>query len=169
MNACCHDVPLHNQERFNAVSAANSLFPNQKCPTPSLCHLNCCNCPAVSNRDKWSIYLGRWQAILLQGFRPWRLGFLKSCKYPLWLVFPGCWRSWESPFVILRLYLRSRARYSKVSRWCVLSVLSTHPPTCSNSLRECRKSRKRSFGVRAAVMHLQCVISAFSARLGFPV
>lgn len=31
-----------------------------------------------------------------------------------------------------------------------LSVPSTHPPGCSNSLRECRKSRKAKFGVGAA-------------------
>lgn len=59
-----------------------TLSSQTKNVTPSLCHLNCCNSPAVSNRDKWSIYWadGKQACCRVSGHGDWV--FLKAVNPP---------------------------------------------------------------------------------------
>lgn len=159
----CHLLTVRNVSMLPVLQTVSSQTKNV---TPSLCHLNCCNSPAVSNTDKWSLYLGRWQASLLQGFRPWRLAFLNACKYPFWIVFPGCWRSWSLPLWSSGCTTQQSEVHQSPLVSCLIYALHKTLLAAANPSGNAEKAGNSSLVLE---LHLQWVISVFSARLGFPV
>lgn len=95
--------------------------------------------------------LGQMASKLAAGFQAVKTGFSESLyKYLFWIVFPGCWRSGSLPLWSSRSIYIAEWGTSKFLGVMSYLCLPQNPPSCSKSLRECRKGKELQFGVRAA-------------------